>query len=114
MSNFNLRDFTVLRDYVMVKRVDAGDKTSGGIFLPENNKDGRQRLGEVLQVGPGELELNPVTGQMFHKPMDLKVGDIVTYHEFAGQTMNKQITNQEEINVMRERECVAFLRKNED
>ncbi|MCX7936015.1 MAG: co-chaperone GroES [Planctomycetota bacterium] len=67
-----------LDDRVVVKRLEAEEKTSGGIILPDNAKEKPQR-GEVIAVGPGKLLDN---GQ--RATPDVKVGDIILFGKYSG------------------------------
>ena len=62
--------FRPLHDRVVVKRIDAEEKTKGGIIIPDTAKEKPQE-GEVLAVGPGRFE----DGQRL--PLDVNVGDKV-------------------------------------
>ena len=63
--------FRPLHDRVVVKRIDAEEKTKGGIIIPDSAKE-KPSQGEVLSVGPGGRD---EAGKLI--PIDLKVGDIV-------------------------------------
>jgi chaperonin GroES len=67
-----------LQDRVLVKRVEAEEKTASGIFIPENAKE-KPLEAEVIAVGNGRrLENGEVV-----KP-DLKVGDRVLISKYSG------------------------------
>lgn len=67
-----------LADRVVVKKVDAEQKTAGGIVIPDTARE-RPQQGEVLAVGPGKLEDN---GQRI--PMEVKQGDKVLFAKYTG------------------------------
>jgi len=67
-----------LDDRVVVKRLEAEEKTSGGIILPDNAKEKPQR-GEVIAVGPGKLLDNGTRATP-----DVKVGDIILFGKYSG------------------------------
>jgi|YNPNPStandDraft_1061719.scaffolds.fasta_scaffold111962_2 chaperonin GroES len=67
-----------LADRVLVKPLEAEDKTEGGIILPETAKE-RPREGEVIAVGPGRRGPD---GELI--PLPVQVGDIVIYTEYGG------------------------------
>ena len=67
-----------LDDRVVIKRLEAEDKTAGGIVLPDSAKEKPQK-GEVMAVGPGKL-LD--SGQ--RADMSLKKGDEVWYGKYSG------------------------------
>ena len=68
-----------LRDRVVVKPVEAEEKTKSGIVLPETAKEKPQQ-GEVLAVGPGRRAEN--TGELI--PLDVAVGETVVYSKYGG------------------------------
>ena len=61
--------FRPLHDRVVVKRIDAEEKTSGGIIIPDTAKE-KPSQGEIVAVGPGGRD---EAGKLI--PIDLKVGD---------------------------------------
>ena len=70
--------FRPLHDRVVVKRVDAEEKTKGGIIIPDTAKEKPQE-GEVIAVGPGARD---EAGKLI--PIDLKVGDRVLFGKWSG------------------------------
>jgi len=67
-----------LGDRIVVKPLDAEEKTSGGIVLPDSAKE-RPQTGEVIAVGPGKTLDN---GNI--APMEVNVGDKVVYSKYGG------------------------------
>lgn len=67
-----------LGDRVLVKPLEAEEKSAGGIILPEKAQE-KPREGEVIAVGPGK-----VNDKGERKPMNVKVGDKVVYSEYGG------------------------------
>ena len=67
-----------LHDKVVVKKLQAEDKTSGGIVLPDSAKEKPQE-GVVIAVGPGLVDDK---GQ--RKPIDVKEGNHVLYAKYSG------------------------------
>src|SRR3981189_1413998 len=63
--------FRPLHDRVVVKRIDAEEKTAGGIIIPDSAKE-KPSQGEITAVGPGGRD---EAGKLI--PIDLKVGDRV-------------------------------------
>ena len=61
--------FRPLHDRVVVKRIDAEEKTAGGIIIPDTAKE-KPSQGEIVAVGPGGRD---EAGKLI--PIDLKVGD---------------------------------------
>jgi chaperonin GroES len=71
-------DFRPLHDRVVVKRVDAEEKTKGGIIIPDTAKEKPQE-GEVIAVGPGARD---ESGKLI--PLDLKAGDRILFGKWSG------------------------------
>ena len=70
--------FRPLHDRVVVKRIEAEDKTTGGIIIPDTAKE-KPSQGEIVAVGPGERD---EAGRVI--PIDLKVGDRVLFGKWSG------------------------------
>jgi chaperonin GroES len=70
--------FRPLHDRVVLKRVDAEEKTSGGIIIPDTAQEKPQQ-GEVVAVGPGGRD---EAGKLI--PIDLKTGDRVLFGKWSG------------------------------
>ena len=70
--------FRPLHNRVAVRRIDAEEKTAGGIIIPDTAKEKPQE-GEVVAVGPGgRNEKGELT------PLDLKVGDRILFGKWSG------------------------------
>ena len=67
-----------LADRVVVRKLDAEEKTSGGIVLPDTAKEKPQQ-GEILAVGPGKLD-----EKSNRQPMEVKVGDKILFAKYSG------------------------------
>jgi chaperonin GroES len=70
--------FRPLHDRVLVKRIEAEERTAGGIIIPDTAKEKPQQ-GEVIAVGPGGRD---ETGRLI--PLDVKVGDRVLFGKWSG------------------------------
>ena len=70
--------FRPLHDRVVVKRIDADQKTAGGIIIPDTAQE-KPSQGEVIAVGPGGRD---EAGKL--TPIDVKVGDIVLFGKWSG------------------------------
>ena len=70
--------FRPLHDRVVVKRIDAEEKTAGGIIIPDSAKE-KPSQGEITAVGPGGRD---EAGKLI--PIDLKVGDRVLFGKWSG------------------------------
>ena len=66
-----------LADRVVIKKLEAEEKTASGIFLPGTAKE-QPQMAEVIEVGPGGI----VDGKEI--TMELKVGDKVIFQKYAG------------------------------
>ncbi len=67
-----------LADRVVVKKLEAEEKTAGGIVLPDTAKEKPQQ-GEVLAVGPGRLDEKGA-----RVPMEVKKDDKVLFAKYSG------------------------------
>jgi len=70
--------FRPLHDRIVVKRIDAEEKTAGGIIIPDTAKEKPQQ-GEVVAVGPGGRD---ESGKLI--PLDVKAGDRVLFGKWSG------------------------------
>ena len=67
-----------LADRIVVKKLEAEEKTAGGIVLPDTAKEKPQQ-GEILAAGPGKLDEKGT-----RQPMEVKVGDKVLFAKYSG------------------------------
>jgi chaperonin GroES len=67
-----------LADRVVVRKLEAEEKTAGGIVLPDTAKEKPQQ-GEVLAAGPGKLDEKGT-----RHAMEVKVGDKVLFAKYSG------------------------------
>jgi chaperonin GroES len=70
--------FRPLHDRVVVRRVDAEEKSKGGIIIPDTAKE-KPSQGEIIAIGPGGRD---EAGKLI--PIDLKVGDRVLFGKWSG------------------------------
>ncbi len=70
--------FRPLHDRVLVKRIEAEEKTVGGIIIPDTAKE-KPSQGEVFAVGSGVRDNNGVV-----HALDVKAGDIVLFGKWSG------------------------------
>ena len=70
--------FRPLHDRVVVRRIDAEEKTAGGIIIPDTAKEKPQE-GEIVAAGPGGRNEK---GELV--PLDLKAGDRVLFGKWSG------------------------------
>lgn len=89
-----------LNDRVLVKRLEAEERTKGGIVLPDTAKE-KPKMGEVIEVGPGKL------GEKGERqPLQIKKGDKVLFESYAGTEVKIE---GEEYLIMREDDVLAIL-----
>jgi chaperonin GroES len=98
-SNLKIRP---LDDRVVVEPLEADEKTSGGILLPDSAKEKPQR-GRVLAVGPGKLQDD---GKRL--TVAVAVGDEVLYGRYAG---NEVKIDGKDVKIMRESDLLAKVAK---
>jgi len=106
-----------LADRVVVKPIQAEEKTKGGIVLPDTAKDKPQE-GEVIAVGTGRIldnegEVIAVgTGRILDNgtklPLEVKVGDRVVYSKYSGSEIK---IDGEEYLIIRESDVLAIRQK---
>ncbi len=92
--------FRPLHDRVVVKRIDAEEKTAGGIIIPDSAKE-KPSQGEILSVGPGGRD---EAGKLI--PIDLKVGDIVLFGKWSGTEVK---INNEDVLIMKESDIMGVI-----
>ena len=94
------RQLQPLADNVLVKPAEREEVSKGGIVLPDTAQE-RPREGKVVAVGPGRI------GDDGKKiPMELKVGDLVVYRNYAGTEFKEE---DEELLVLRESDVLAII-----
>ena len=91
-----------LDDRVVVEPLEAEEKTSGGILLPDTAKQKPQR-GRVVAVGPGKLLDSGVRA-----PLAVVAGDEVIYGRYAGSDIQVE---RKEIKILRESDILAKVVK---
>ncbi len=89
-----------LADRVIVKALEAEEKTAGGIIIPDNAKEKPQK-GEVIAVGEGKVA---DSGQKIE--MSLKAGDTVLYGKYSGTEIDIE---GEDYLIMRESDVLATI-----
>ncbi len=91
---------TPLGDRVLIKRVEADEKTKGGIIIPDSAKE-KPIEGEVLAVGNGKLLENGTRQAMSVKPKDR-----VLFSSYAGSEIK---LDGEELMILGEDEILAVI-----
>ncbi|HZW46624.1 co-chaperone GroES [Microvirga vignae] len=92
--------FRPLHDRILVKRIDAEEKTAGGIIIPDTAKEKPQQ-GEVIAVGPGARN---EAGQLV--ALDVKVGDRVLFGKWSGTEVK---IDGEDLLIMKESDIMGVL-----
>jgi chaperonin GroES len=91
-----------LGDRVVVRPLEAENKTKGGIVLPDTAKEKPQQ-GEVVAVGKGKVLDNGTTAAP-----EVKVGDKVLYGKYSGNEITTK--DGEELLIMREEDILAIIK----
>jgi chaperonin GroES len=94
--------FRPLHDRIVVRRVEADEKSAGGIIIPDTAKEKPQE-GEVLAVGPGARD---DTGQI--QPLDVKVGDRILFGKWSGTEIR---LDGDDLLIMKEADVMGILEK---
>ena len=92
--------FRPLHDRVVVKRLDAEEKTAGGIIIPDTAKE-KPSQGEIIAVGPGARD---ETGKL--TPLDVKAGDRVLFGKWSGTEVK---IDGEDLMVMKESDIMGVI-----
>ena len=92
--------FRPLHDRVVVKRIEADDRSKGGIIIPDTAKEKPQE-GEVVAVGPGGRD---ETGKLI--PIDIKAGDRVLFGKWSGTEVK---LDGEELIIMKESDIMGVF-----
>jgi chaperonin GroES len=100
MSNITATQIRPLGDRVLVQRVEAEDKTAGGILLPESAKE-KPKEGKIIAIGEGRTLDN---GD--RSTFSVKDGDSILFSSYAGTEVKYQ---GEEYLIMREDDILAII-----
>ena len=92
--------FRPLHDRVVVKRVDAEEKSKGGIIIPDTAKE-KPSEGEVVAVGPGGRD---EAGKLI--PIGLKSGDRVLFGKWSGTEVK---LDGEDLLIMKESDIMGVI-----
>ena len=93
-------NFRPLHDRVVVQRIDAEEKTKGGIIIPDTAKEKPQE-GKIVAVGPGGRD---EAGKLI-KP-DVKVGDRVLFGKWSGTEVK---IDGEDLLIMKESDIMGVV-----
>ena len=92
--------FRPLHDRVAVRRIEAEEKTAGGIIIPDTAKEKPQE-GEVVAVGPGARD---ETGKLVE--LSVKAGDLVHFGKWSGSEVK---IDGEELLIMKESDILGIV-----
>ncbi len=92
--------FRPLHDRVVVKRIDAEEKSSGGIIIPDSVKE-KPSQGEIIAVGPGARD---EAGRI--NKLDVKVGDRVLFGKWSGTEAK---LDGDELLIMKESDIMGII-----
>ena len=92
--------FRPLHDRVVVRRIDAEEKTKGGIIIPDTVKE-KPSEGEIIAVGPGGRDEN---GKL--TPMGVKAGDRVLFGKWSGTEVK---LDGEDLLIMKEPDIMGVI-----
>ncbi|MBV1693390.1 MAG: co-chaperone GroES [Hyphomicrobiales bacterium] len=94
--------FRPLHDRVVVKRVEAETKSTGGIIIPDTATEKPQQ-GEVIAIGPGARD---ESGKLV--PLDVKKGDKVLFGKWSGTEVK---IDGKDLLIMKESDIMGILEK---
>jgi chaperonin GroES len=92
--------FRPLHDRVVVRRIEAEEKSVGGIIIPDTAKE-KPSQGEVIAVGPGGRD---ESGKLI--PIDVKEGDRVLFGKWSGTEVK---IDGEELLIMKESDIMGIV-----
>jgi chaperonin GroES len=92
--------FRPLHDRVVVRRIEAEEKSAGGIIIPDTAKE-KPSQGEVVAVGPGGRD---ESGKLI--PIDLKDGDRVLFGKWSGTEVK---IDGKELLIMKESDIMGII-----
>ncbi|KTT70451.1 MULTISPECIES: co-chaperone GroES [Sphingomonas] len=93
-------NFRPLHDRVLVRRVEAEEKTAGGIIIPDTAKEKPQE-GEVVAAGAGAKNDK---GEL--APLDVKAGDRILFGKWSGTEVK---VNGEDLLIMKESDILGII-----
>ena len=92
--------FRPLHDRVVVRRIEADQKTKGGIIIPDTAKE-KPSQGEIVAVGPGGRD---EAGKLI--PIDIAVGDRVLFGKWSGTEVK---IDGQDLLIMKESDVMGVL-----
>ncbi|MCO5066489.1 MAG: co-chaperone GroES [Rhizobiaceae bacterium] len=92
--------FRPLHDRILVRRIEADEKTAGGIIIPDTAKEKPQE-GEVIAVGPGARD---DSGKLV--ALDVQVGDRILFGKWSGTEIK---LDGEDLIIMKESDVMGVI-----
>jgi chaperonin GroES len=92
--------FRPLHDRVVVRRLEAEEKTAGGIIIPDTAKE-KPMEGQIVAVGPGARD---ETGKLV--PLDVKAGDRILFGKWSGTEVK---LDGEDLLIMKESDIMGII-----
>jgi len=92
--------FRPLHDRVVIRRVNAEEKTTGGIIIPDTAQE-KPMEGKVVAAGPGARNEQ---GQLV--PLDVKEGDRILFGKWSGTEVK---LDAEELLIMKESDIMGII-----
>jgi chaperonin GroES len=92
--------FRPLHDRILVRRIEADEKTAGGIIIPDTAKEKPQE-GEVIAVGPGARD---DTGKLVE--LDVRIGDRILFGKWSGTEIK---LDGEDLIIMKENDVMGVI-----
>jgi len=93
-------NFRPLQDRVVIRRITAEERTSGGIIIPDTAQE-KPMQGEVIAAGPGARNEQ---GQL--TPLDVKAGDKILFGKWSGTEVK---IDGEELLIMKESDIMGII-----
>jgi chaperonin GroES len=94
--------FRPLHDRILVRRVEAEEKTAGGIIIPDTAKE-KPMEGEIIAAGAGARD---ESGKLV--PLDVKVGDRILFGKWSGTEIR---LDGEDLLIMKESDVMGVIEK---
>ncbi|HLJ71648.1 MAG TPA: co-chaperone GroES [Roseiarcus sp.] len=94
--------FRPLHDRVVVRRIDAEERTAGGVIIPDTAKEKPQE-GEIVAAGPGARNEK---GELV--PLDVKAGDRILFGKWSGTEVK---LDGEDLLIMKESDILGVIEK---
>jgi chaperonin GroES len=92
--------FRPLQDRILVRRIEAEEKSAGGIIIPDTAKE-KPMEGEVVAAGPGARD---EAGKLV--PLDVKVGDRILFGKWSGTEIK---LDGEDLLILKEADVLGIL-----